>query len=171
MANPKNTASLEELKARFEQAQSTLLTEYRGLSVAETTELRRALGSEVTYSVAKNTMIKLAAREAGIELDESLLTGPTAIAFVNGEAVDAAKAMKDFSKDHKNFVIKGGYMDGATIDAAQVEAIAELDNRETTLAKLAGAMQGSLAKAAGLFNAPASQVARLAAALQEKKEQ
>ena len=171
MANPKNTASLEELKARFEQAQSTLLTEYRGLSVAETTELRRALGSEVTYSVAKNTMIKLAAREAGIELDESLLTGPTAIAFVHGEAVDAAKAMKDFSKDHKNFVIKGGYMDGATIDAAQVEAIAELDNRETTLAKLAGAMQGSLAKAAGLFNAPASQVARLAAALQEKKEQ
>ena len=88
MANPKNTASLEELKARFEQAQSTLLTEYRGLSVAETTELRRALGSDVTYSVAKNTMIKLAAREAGIELDESLLTGPTAIAFVNGEAVD-----------------------------------------------------------------------------------
>ena len=171
MANPKNTASLEELKARFEQAQSTLLTEYRGLSVAETTELRRALGSEVTYSVAKNTMIKLAAREAGIELDESLLTGPTAIAFVSGEAVDAAKAMKDFGKDHKNFVIKGGYMDGATIDAAQVEAIAELDNRETTLAKLAGAMQGSLAKAAGLFNAPASQVARLAAALQEKKEQ
>lgn len=171
MANPKNTASLAELKARFEQAQSTLLTEYRGLSVAETTELRRALGSEVTYSVAKNTMIKLAAREAGIELDESLLTGPTAIAFINGEAVDAAKAMKDFGKDHKNFVIKGGYMDGATIDAAQVEAIAELDNRETTLAKLAGAMQGSLAKAAGLFNAPASQVARLAAALQEKKEQ
>lgn len=171
MANPKNTASLEELKARFEQAQSTLLTEYRGLSVAGTTELRRALGSDVTYSVAKNTMIKLAAREAGIELDESLLTGPTAIAFVNGEAVDAAKAMKDFGKDHKNFVIKGGYMDGATIDAAQVEAIAELDNRETTLAKLAGAMQGSLAKAAGLFNAPASQVARLAAALQEKKEQ
>ncbi|WP_293819055.1 50S ribosomal protein L10 [uncultured Corynebacterium sp.] len=171
MANPKNTASLEELKARFEQAQSTLLTEYRGLSVAETTELRRALGSDVTYSVAKNTMIKLAAREAGIELDESLLTGPTAIAFINGEAVDAAKAMKDFGKDHKNFVIKGGYMDGATIDAAQVEAIAELDNRETTLAKLAGAMQGSLAKAAGLFNAPASQVARLAAALQEKKEQ
>lgn len=171
MANPKNTASLEELKARFEQTQSTLLTEYRGLSVAETTELRRALGSDVTYSVAKNTMIKLAAREAGIELDESLLTGPTAIAFVNGEAVDAAKAMKDFGKDHKNFVIKGGYMDGATIDAAQVEAIAELDNRETTLAKLAGAMQGSLAKAAGLFNAPASQVARLAAALQEKKEE
>lgn len=171
MANPKNTAALAELKERFEKADATLLTEYRGLSVAETTELRRALGADVTYSVAKNTMIKLAAQEAGIALDESLLVGPTAIAFISGEAVDAAKAMKDFGKDHKSFVIKGGYMDGAALDAAQVEAIAELDNRETTLAKLAGAMQGSLAKAAGLFNAPASQVARLAAALQEKKDQ
>ena len=170
MANPKNTASLAELKARFEHADSAALTEYRGLTVAETTTLRRALGADVTYSVAKNTMIKLAAQEAGVEFEDSLLTGPTAIAFIQGEAVDAAKAMKDFGKDHQNFVIKGGYMDGAALSAAQVEAIAELDNRETTLAKLAGAMQGSLAKAAGLFNAPASQVARLAAALQEKKD-
>ncbi len=170
MSNPKNIASLAELKERFSNADSAVLTEYRGLTVAETTVLRRALGSDVTYSVAKNTMIKLAAREAGVELDESLLTGPTAIAFISGEAVDAAKAMKDFGKDHSNFVIKGGYMDGAALSAAQVEAIAELDNRETTLAKMAGAMKGSLAKAAGLFNAPASQVARLAAALQEKKD-
>ncbi|MBF4552834.1 50S ribosomal protein L10 [Corynebacterium suicordis] len=170
MSNPKNTASLAELKARFEQADSAVLTEYRGLTVAETTTLRRALGADVTYSVAKNTMIKLAAKEAGVEFDDSLLTGPTAIAFIQGEAVDVAKAMKDFGKDHQNFVIKGGYMDGAALSAAQVEAIAELDNRETTLAKLAGAMQGSLAKAAGLFNAPASQVARLAVALQEKKD-
>ena len=170
MSNPKNTASLAELKARFEQADSAVLTEYRGLTVAETTTLRRALGADVTYSVAKNTMIKLAAKEAGVEFDDSLLTGPTAIAFIQGEAVDVAKAMKDFGKDHQNFVIKGGYMDGGALSAAQVEAIAELDNRETTLAKLAGAMQGSLAKAAGLFNAPASQVARLAAALQEKKD-
>ena len=145
-----------------------MLTEYRGLTVAETTELRTKLGSDVTYSVAKNTMIKLAAQEAGIELDESLLVGPTAIAFINGEAVDTAKALKDFSKDHKLLVIKGGYMDGASLTADQVDAIADLDNRETTLAKLAGAMKGSLAKAAGLFNAPASQVARLAVALEEK---
>ncbi|RAV34706.1 50S ribosomal protein L10 [Corynebacterium heidelbergense] len=170
MANQKNTASVAELTERFSKADAAVLTEYRGLSVAETTELRRALGSDVTYSVAKNTLIKLAARDAGMELDETLLTGPTAVAFIHGEAVDAAKAMKDFGKDHKNFVIKGGYMDGGALSAAQVDAIAELDNRETTLAKLAGAMQGSLAKAAGLFNAPASQVARLAAALQEKKD-
>lgn len=170
MANPKNTAVLAELKARFAEADATVLTEYRGLSVVETTELRRALGQDVTYSVAKNTLIKLAAEEAGVEIDESLLTGPTAIAFIKGEAVDAAKSMKAFGKDHQAFVIKGGNMDGQTLSAEQVMAIADLDNRETTLAKLAGALQGSLAKAAGLFNAPASQVARLAAALQEKKD-
>ena len=134
MANPKNTAALAELKERFANADTTLLTEYRGLSVAETTTLRRALGADVTYSVAKNTMIKLAAKEAGVEFDESLLTDPTAIAFVHGEAVDAAKAMKDFGKDHKNFVIKGGFMDGNALSAAQVEALADMDNRETTLA-------------------------------------
>ncbi len=170
MANPKNTAALAELKARFEDADATVLTEYRGLSVVETTELRRALGADVTYSVAKNTLIKLAAEEAGVEFEEGLLAGPTAIAFIRGEAVDAAKAMKAFSKDHKNLIIKGGNMDGDALSAEQVLAIADLDNRETTLAKLAGALQGSLAKAAGLFNAPASQVARLAAALQEKKD-
>ena len=92
MATPKNTAAVKELTARFQNASSAILTEYRGLSVTEMTELRKELGAEVEYSVAKNTMIKLAAREAGVEgLDEELLNGPTAIAFVNGEAVDAAK--------------------------------------------------------------------------------
>lgn len=170
MANAKNTADLAELKEKFAAANSIVLTEYRGLTVAQTTELRRALGSEVQYSVAKNTLIKIAAKEAGIEGLDDLLTGPTAVAFIQGEAVDAAKALKKFSGDNKAFVVKGGYMDGNTLSAAQVDAIAELDNRETTLAKLAGAMKGNLAKAAGLFNAPASQVARLAAALQEKKQ-
>lgn len=170
MANPKNTESLAELKNRFADIDSVFVTEYRGLSVAQITELRRALGSDVQYSVAKNTLIKLAAKEAGIEGLDDILTGPTAVAFIKGEAVDAAKAMKKFASENKAFVIKGGYMDGNALSAAQVDAIAELDNRETTLAKLAGAMKGNLAKAAGLFNAPASQVARLGAALQEKKE-
>ena len=98
-----------------------------------------------------------------------MLTGPTAIAFIKGEAVDAAKVITKFADDNKALIIKGGYMDGASLTADQVDAIADLDNRETTLAKLAGAMKGSLAKAAGLFNAPASQVARLAVALEEKK--
>ncbi|MGV0360279.1 50S ribosomal protein L10 [Corynebacterium mastitidis] len=170
MANPKNEADLKELKNRFAEADSAVLTEYRGLSVAQTTELRTALGDDVQYSVAKNTLLKLAAKDSGIEGLDDYLTGPTAIAFIKGEAVDAAKAMKKFAEDNKAFIVKGGYMDGAALTPEQVQAIADLDNRETTLAKLAGAMKGNLAKAAGLFNAPASQVARLAGALQEKKE-
>ena len=170
MANPKNEASLAELKAQFAETDSVVLTEYRGLTVAQTTELRRALGNDVQYSVAKNTLVKIAANEAGVEGLDDLLTGPTAVAFIKGEAVDTAKVLKKFGDDNKAFVVKGGYMDGNALTADQVKAIAELDNRETTLAKLAGAMKGNLAKAAGLFNAPASQVARLAAALQEKKD-
>lgn len=170
MANPKNEADLAELKNRFAEASSIVLTEYRGLSVAQTTELRRELGEDVQYSVAKNTLVKIAAQEAGVEGLDDLLTGPTAVAFIKGEAVDTAKVLKKFGDDNKAFVVKGGYMDGNALTADQVKAIAELDNRETTLAKLAGAMKGNLAKAAGLFNAPASQVARLAAALQEKKD-
>ncbi len=170
MANAKNTAELAELKAKFEEASSVVLTEYRGLTVAQITELRTALGLDVQYSVAKNTLIKIAAQEQGIEGLDEHLTGPTAVAFIKGEAVDAAKVMKKFADDNKAFIVKGGYMDGNALSADQVKAIAELDNRETTLAKLAGAMKGNLAKAAGLFNAPASQVARLAAALQEKKD-
>ncbi len=170
MANPKNEADLKELKNRFAEADSVVLTEYRGLSVAQTTELRTALGDDVQYSVAKNTLLKLAAKDSGIEGLDDYLTGPTAIAFIKGEAVDAAKAMKKFAEDNKAFIVKGGYMDGTALTSEQVQAIADLDNRETTLAKLAGAMKGNLAKAAGLFNAPASQVARLAGALQEKKE-
>ncbi|QCB27661.1 50S ribosomal protein L10 [Corynebacterium endometrii] len=170
MANPKNVAGLAELKEKLEASSSVFLTEYRGLTVAQLQELRNNLGFDVEYSVAKNTLFKIAANEAGIEGLDEYLTGPTAIAFIKGEAVDAAKVMKKFADDNKAFVVKGGYMDGNALDAAQVQAIAELDNRETTLAKLAGAMKGNLAKAAGLFNAPASQVARLGAALAEKKE-
>lgn len=113
--------------------------------------------------------MKRAASEAGIEGLDELFAGPTAIAFVKGEAVDAAKAIKKFAKDNKALVIKGGYMDGKALSVADVEKIADLESREVLLAKLAGAMKGNLSKAAGLFNAPASQVARLAAALQEKK--
>ncbi|QGU03712.1 50S ribosomal protein L10 [Corynebacterium comes] len=170
MANAKNQAELAELKAKFEEASSVVLTEYRGLTVAQISELRNSLGLEVQYSVAKNTLIKIAAQEQGIEGLDELLTGPTAVAFIKGEGVDAAKVMKKFADENKAFLVKGGYMDGNALSADQVKAIAELDNRETTLAKLAGAMKGNLAKAAGLFNAPASQVARLAVALQEKKE-
>jgi large subunit ribosomal protein L10 len=170
MVRADKATAVADIAEQFKAATATLVTEYRGLSVANLAELRRSLGEAATYAVAKNTLVKRAASEAGIEGLDELFVGPTAIAFVSGEPVDAAKAIKTFARDHKALVIKGGYMDGRALTVAEVERIADLESREVLLAKLAGAMKGNLAKAAGLFNAPASQVARLAAALQEKKE-
>ncbi|WP_040792706.1 50S ribosomal protein L10 [Nocardia paucivorans] len=170
MAKPEKVAAVAEIVEKFKSSTATVVTEYRGLSVGDLTRLRRELGAEATYSVAKNTLVKRAAAEAGVEGLDDLFVGPTAITFIEGEPVNAAKALKTFAKENKQLVIKGGYMDGAPLSVAEVERIADLDSREVLLAKLAGAMKGNLAKAAGLFNAPASQVARLAAALQEKKQ-
>jgi len=169
MAQADKATAVADIAEQFKSSTATVITEYRGLTVANLAELRRSLSGSATYSVAKNTLIKRAASEAGVEGLDELFIGPTAIAFVSGEAVDAAKAIKKFAKDHKALVIKGGYMDGRALTVAEVERIADLESREVLLAKLAGAMKANLSKAAGLFNAPASQVARLAAALQEKK--
>lgn len=169
MARADKATAVADITEHFKASTATVITEYRGLSVANLAELRRSLGESTTYAVAKNTLIKRAASEAGIEGLDELFAGPTAIAFVTGEPVDAAKALKTFAKEHKALVIKGGYMDGHPLTVAEVERIADLESREVLLAKLAGAMKGNLAKAAGLFNAPASQMARLLAALQEKK--
>jgi len=169
MAKPSKVTAVAEISEKFRASSAAVVTEYRGLSMAQLTVLRRALGKGTTYTVAKNTLVKRAAEDAGVEGLESLLVGPTAIAFVEGEPVDAAKALRDFAKDNKALVIKGGYMDGKALSVDEVTQIADLDSREVLLAKLAGAMKGNLSKAAGLFQAPASQIARLAAALQEKK--
>jgi len=169
MANAEKATAVADIAEKFKEATAAVVTEYRGLSVANLAELRRSLGSTTTYTVAKNTLVKRAAAEAGIEGLDELFAGPTAIAFIEGEPVDAAKAIKKFAKDNKALIVKGGYMDGKALSVAEVEKIADLESREVLLAKLAGAMKGNLSKAAGLFNAPASQVARLAAALQEKK--
>jgi large subunit ribosomal protein L10 len=169
MAQADKATAVADIAEQFKASTATVITEYRGLSVANLAELRRSLAGSATYSVAKNTLIKRAASEAGVEGLDQLFVGPTAIAFVSGEAVDAAKAIKKFAKDHKALVIKGGYMDGRALTVAEVEQIADLESREVLLAKLAGAMKANLSKAAGLFNAPASQVARLAAALLEKR--
>ena len=169
MAQAEKATAVADIAEQFKSSTATVITEYRGLTVANLAELRRSLAGSATYSVAKNTLIKRAASEAGVQGLDELFVGPTAIAFVSGEAVDAAKAIKKFAKDHKALVIKGGYMDGRALSVAEVEKIADLESREVLLAKLAGAMKANLSKAAGLFNAPASQVARLAAALQEKK--
>jgi large subunit ribosomal protein L10 len=169
MAKADKATAVADITERFRDSTATLITEYRGLTVANLAELRRSLAGSATYAVAKNTLIKRAASDAGIEGLDELFAGPTAIAFVTGEPVDAAKAIKTFAKENKALVIKGGYMDGHPLTVAEVERIADLESREVLLAKLAGAMKGNLAKAAGLFNAPASQMARLLAALQEKK--
>jgi large subunit ribosomal protein L10 len=169
MARADKATAVADIAEQFRDSTATVITEYRGLSVANLAELRRSLAPSATYSVAKNTLIRRAASEAGIEGLDELFVGPTAIAFVSGEAVDAAKAIKTFAKEHKALVIKGGYMDGRALTVAEVERIADLESREVLLAKLAGAMKANLSKAAGLFNAPASQIARLAAALQEKR--
>jgi large subunit ribosomal protein L10 len=169
MAKADKATAVADIAEQFTGSTATLITEYRGLTVANLAELRRSLAASATYTVAKNTLIKRAASEAGIEGLDELFVGPTAIAFVRGEPVDAAKAIKTFAKEHQALVIKGGYMDGQCLSVAEVERIADLESREVLLAKLAGAMKANLAKAAGLFNAPASQVARLAAALLEKR--
>jgi large subunit ribosomal protein L10 len=170
MAKADKATAVADIAEQFKEATAALVTEYRGLTVANLADLRRSLGDSATYSVAKNTLVRRAAAEAGVDGLDELFVGPTAIAFVSGEPVDAAKALKKFARDNKALVIKGGYMDGRPLSVAEVEKIADLESREVLLAKLAGAMKGNLSKAAGLFNAPASQVARLLAALQEKKE-
>ncbi|MBA2309452.1 MAG: 50S ribosomal protein L10 [Pseudonocardiales bacterium] len=169
MARPDKVAAVEEIAERFRGANASVVTEFRGLTVSQLKELRRALTPAATYQVAKNTLVRRAAADAGVTGLDDLLVGPTAIAFVTGEAVDAAKALRNFAKVHKSLVIKGGIMDGRPLTVDEVNRLADLESREVLLAKLAGAMMGNLAKAAGLFAAPASQVARLAAALADKR--
>jgi large subunit ribosomal protein L10 len=161
--------AVAELTDAFRASAATLLTEYRGLTVAQLKELRRSLGQTTTYSVAKNTLAKRAASEAGIAGLDTLFTGPTALAFVSGDPVEAAKGLREFAKVHPLLVIKGGVFEGRAIDADEVRKLADLESREVLLAKLAGAMKANLSKAAATFQAPLTQMARLAAALQEKQ--
>jgi large subunit ribosomal protein L10 len=163
-------SAVSELTDDFRNSAATVLTEYRGLTVKQLTELRRSLGNETKYSVSKNTLAKRAAADAGIPGLDELFTGPTALAFISGDPVEAAKGLRAFAKANPVLKIKGGVFEGKAITADEVNKIADLESREVLLAKLAGAMKGNLTKAAGLFQAPLSQVARLAAALQEKRE-
>jgi large subunit ribosomal protein L10 len=154
---------------RFTSSNAALITEYRGLTVKQISDLRRALGRETTYAVVKNTLTKRAAVEAGVAIDDALLTGPTAIAFVGGDAVVAAKGLRDFARANPVLVIKGGLLDGKALTGAEVRRIADLESREVLLAKLAGALKALPTRAAGLFQAPLSQFARLAKALEDQK--
>jgi large subunit ribosomal protein L10 len=169
MPNTEKVGAVAEITEHFSSSNAAVITEYRGLTVKQITDLRRALGRDTTYAVVKNTLTKRAAEEAGLSIDESLLQGPTAIAFVKGDPVDAAKGLRDFARANPLLVIKGGVLEGKTLSAAEVAKIADLESREVLLAKLAGALKALPTRAAGLFQAPLSQVARLAKALEEKK--
>jgi large subunit ribosomal protein L10 len=169
MVRPDKITAVEDISSRFQGSTAAVVTEYRGLTMAQLTALRRSLGDTASYRVAKNTLVKRAAEDAGVQGIDSLLVGPTAIAFIKGEPVDAAKALRDFAKANQGLVIKGGYMDGRALTVEEVNQLADLESREVLLSKLAGAMKGTMAKAAGLFAAPASQMARLAQALVDKR--
>ncbi len=166
---PDKVAAVAEITAAFQNSTAALLTEYRGLSMAALTTLRSSLGADTTYAVVKNTLTRRAAADAGLVLDESLFTGPTAIAFVGGDPVEAAKSIRDFGRTFPLLVIKGGVLDGQFLTADEVRRLADLESRETLLARLAGAMTASLSQAAALLLAPLSQMARLTAALAEQK--
>ena len=163
-------SAVAEMTEHFRTSSATVLTEYRGLTVAQITNLRRSLGRATTYTVAKNTLAKRAAVEAGISGLDALFTGPTAVAFVTGDPVEAAKSLREFAKAHPALVIKGGVFEGRPITAAEVAKIADLESREVLLAKLAGGMKASLSKAAALFQAPLAQAVRTVAALQDKRQ-
>ena len=163
MARPDKAAAVAEVVDSFNSSAGAVLTEYRGLTVKQLQDLRRSLGENANYAVVKNTLAKIAAKESGIEGFDELLTGPTAIAFITGDVVEAAKGLRDFAKAHPALVIKGGVLDGK-----EVSKLADLESREVLMGKLAGAMLASLSQAVYLLNAPLAQAARLAGALQAK---
>ena len=171
MARPDKAATVAEITDRFRASNAAVLTEYRGLTVAQLTQLRTTIGGHATYAVVKNTLTTIAAREAGISAFEADLSGPTAIAFVTGDPVEAAKGLRDFARTNPALVIKGGVLDGRALTADEVRKLADLESREVLLAKLAGAMKASLTQAAYLFAAPLSQAVRTIDALRQKVEE
>ena len=168
MANKE--ASVAELTDHFRNSNAVLLTEYRGLTVAQLKQLRQSISEHATYAVVKNTLTKIAANQAGISSFDEELAGPSAIAFVHGDPVAVAKSLRDFAKANPQLVVKGGYFDGNPLTAAEVGKLADLESREVLLAKLAGAFKASLFGAAYLFSAPLSKAVRTVDALREKQE-
>ncbi|WP_175954607.1 50S ribosomal protein L10 [Schaalia sp. Marseille-Q2122] len=171
MARSDKVAAVAELVERFRAADAVLLTEYRGLTVKQLKELRRSLGDNANYAVVKNTLAALAAKEVGLDFLAEDLTGPTAIAFVSGEPVEAAKALRDFAKENPALVLKSGAMDGVQLSAEGVKKLADLESREVLLAKAAGALKAKVAQAAYVFNALPSKTVRTIDALRDKQEQ
>jgi large subunit ribosomal protein L10 len=171
MARADKATAVAELRSEFEDSAAAVLTEYRGLTVAQLKQLRVSLGENAKFAVAKNTLTKIAADEAGLPGIDELLTGPTAIAFVSGDVVEAAKGLRDFAKANPLLVIKGGVLDGKRLDAAEITKLADLESREVLLAKLAGAIKAKQSSAAAMFAALPTNMAQLADALRAKREE
>jgi large subunit ribosomal protein L10 len=171
MSRDDKSKAVAELAERFRSSSGAVLTDYRGLTVAHLRDLRNALRGNADYLVVKNTLTKIAAKEAGVETVDDMLSGPTAIAFITGDVVEATKGLKEFGKDHPQLIVKGGVLDGSPISPDEIKAMADLESREVLLAKLAGAMKGSLSQAAALFQAPLSKTARTVDALRAKVEE
>ncbi|MDC4233591.1 50S ribosomal protein L10 [Actinomyces sp. B33] len=171
MARSDKVAAVAELVERFRESDAVLLTEYRGLTVGQLKELRRGLGDNASYAVVKNTLARLAAQEVGLDFLAEDLTGPTAIAFVSGEPVEAAKTLRNFAKENPKLVVKSGAMDGAPLSAEAVSKLADLESREVLLAKAAGALKAKISQAAYAFNALPSKTVRTIEALRVKQEE
>ncbi|MGH8896174.1 MAG: 50S ribosomal protein L10 [Egibacteraceae bacterium] len=170
MARPEKVAVVEEVRERLGHSTATLLTEYRGLSVGDLRALRIELRkADAEYQVTKNTLIRIAAREAGLQIPAGVLTGPTAITFCAGDPVATAKILRAFSRQHPALIIKGGILDGEVLSAEEALRLADLASREELLARLAGLFQAVVAQPARLAQASLTKVVRLLAALQEKR--
>jgi large subunit ribosomal protein L10 len=169
MARPDKAAAVAELTDRFRESTAAVLTEYRGLSVKQLKTLRTALSGTASYAVVKNTLTAIAAKEAGVAGLGDQLSGPTAIAFVTGDPVEAAKGLREFAKANPALIIKGGVLSGRPLTAAEVSQLADLESREVLLAKAAGALKAKLNQAAYVFNAPAAKAVRTIEALREKQ--
>src|SRR3954468_9948838 len=171
MARADKQAAVAEIADEFSASVGAVLTEYRGLTVKELKDLRRSLGANADYAVVKNTLAKIAAKNVGIDSFDDLLRGPTAIAFVKGDVVEAAKGLRDFAKANPHLVIKGGVVDGKSMSPAEITQLADLESREVLLAKLAGALKAKQSQAAATFAALPTTMARLAEALRAKREE
>ncbi|WP_277208516.1 50S ribosomal protein L10 [Isoptericola croceus] len=170
MARPEKAAAVAEIADKFRETNAAVLTEYRGLTVTQLQELRRSLRGNATYAVVKNTLTTIAAKEAGVEGLDADLKGPSAIAFVTGDPVEAAKGLRDFAKANPALVIKGGVLDGNPLTAAEITQLADLESREVLLAKVAGGLKATLTRAAYAFSAKPAQVARVIDALRQKQD-
>ena len=170
MAKPEKAVAIAELTEKFRSSGAAVLTEYRGLTVAQLTTLRSDIREYATYAVVKNTLTEIAAKEAGVTAFDGQLSGPSAIAFITGDPVGAAKGLRDFAKANPLLVIKAGVLDGKSLSPSEIYKLADLESREVLLAMLAGAMKASLSNAVSLFAAPLSQTARVIEALRAKVE-